>query len=195
MNNYKAKKFIKLGTAIRYLNDVKYKMGASGTPEPLWNDHVIDNIRIVLDLTKELKLSGTLDAGAFGKLSKMHSMLKEASKSSPDLTMPQAEELHELARRIRESLLAEGNNRVVYYLDETEVATVTSPGWPKELTLGLVGKMPLSIVAWLLSLTFAAFGLGVIASEAGWYGLVKEAISPQAQNGAERSGDASSDGG
>ncbi|MFD2191150.1 hypothetical protein [Pistricoccus aurantiacus] len=180
MNALQAKKFIKLGTAIRYLNDVKYKMGASSAPEPLGDNHVVDNIRLVIEITKELKLEGTLKAGAFGKLQRFYKNLQNVSRTETTLTMEQAQELHELARRIRESLLAEGNNRIVYDLDQTEVEAATSPGWPAKLTVGLVLKTPWSIVKWLIGLIIAVFILGVTVSETGWYTRVKEALGDEA---------------
>ena len=176
MNELQAKKFIKLGTAIRYLNDVKYKMGASSEPEPLGDNHVVDNIRHVIELTKELKLEGTFEEGAFGKLQRMFDTLRKASRSQTTLTMEQAQELHNLARRIRESLLAEGNKRILYDLNQAEVAAVTSSRWPGELTVELVLKTPWSIVKWLIGLLIAAFILGVTASENGWYTWAKETI-------------------
>ncbi|WP_461482377.1 hypothetical protein [Porticoccus sp.] len=177
MIEHKAKKFLKLGTAIRYLNDVKFKMGGGPqSPEPLGDNHVLDNIRHVLELTKELNLEGTLEAGAFGKLQSMYATLQQASRSATTLTMEQAEDLHLLARRIRESLLAEGNNLSVFYLEREEAAAVTSPPWPKELTIDLILKIRWSLAKWFLGLLVATFLLGVLAAETGLYASVEARV-------------------
>lgn len=175
MENFQVKKFIKLGTAVRYLNDVKYKMSDKWTAdEPLGDGHVLDNMKIVLNLVDELQLEGTRESGAYDKLKKFLGELNLEHRKTTTITLEQAERLHELSRILRGSLLCEGNNIITYYLDDSEVSSLASPGWPEKITPELLAKTPIALWAWFVGLLAASFILGITVSETGLYGKVKD---------------------
>lgn len=166
MKSIEAKKFIKLGTALRYLVDVKYKMSDKYTnPEPFGDDHIIDNVSIVKDLIQELEMKGTTNAGSFKNFKKIRDELRKASRSHTNISIEQAEKLSDCSRRLRDSLITEGDNKFVYYLNKSELRSLGSPGWPSELTLELVKKTPFSILKWFLGLLFTAFAFGITIGE------------------------------
>jgi len=189
MDTFQAKKFIKLGTAVRYLNDVKYKMSEKYTEdEPLGGDHVLDNIKHVLNLIAELQLRGTLESGAYGKLRKLQNELTQVSREATSITLEQAERLYELARVLRGSLLSEGNNVIAYYLTDTEAKSLTSPDWPEKITPELLAKTPVKLWGWFIGLLAASFILGITASETGLYGKIEGLLAseqPSVESGAE----------
>ncbi len=168
MQEIKAKKLIKLGTAVRYLVDVKYKMSDKYTDdEPLGDDHVIDNINNVLDLVSELGLNGTVESGAFGKLQTLRDELKKESRDNSVIRLDQAERLSEISRIIRGSLISEGNEKLIYYLEPEELESATSPGWPKDVTAQLALNAPKNIRKLVLWLLGSAFAVGVAIGETG----------------------------
>ena len=169
MQEIKAKKLIKLGAAVRYLIDVKYKISNKYTKdEPLGDGHVIDNINHVLDLISELKLTGTLEAGAYGKLQRIQNELNTQIRTVTTINLEQAEHLSEICRILRGSLLSEGNNVLTYYLDSREVESVRSLGWPEKITLELLKKTPWNIWTWVGGAIFFLFGTGVTVGELGF---------------------------
>ena len=182
MEEIKAKKFIKLGTSIRYLIDVKYKMSDKHTAdEPLGDNHVIDNINHVLTLVSELGLTGTVESGAFGKLRKLHDELTGGSRTNTHINLSQAECLSEISRIIRGSLLSEGNNKLAYYLEQKEIDSVKEPGWPKDVTMYLALNAPKNIRKLAYWLVGGAFAAGVAFGETGITVNFFNSFNPQSQ--------------
>lgn len=174
MDKKEAKAFIKLGTSVRYLKDIKYKIADPGYgDEPLGGKYVIPNIQTVLRLTPELGFVGTVETGSYGKLQQMLNELNEASKTVTSINTDQANRLSEIAEKIRESLFGEGKNISVYFLDENDLSRIEIDGWPDRITLELLHKTPFSIWKWFVSILIAAFILGITVSETGFYSKVK----------------------
>lgn len=188
MNKHEAKAFIKLGTSIRYLKDVKHKIADPAVgEEPLGDKNVIPNVKKVLSLTKELGFEGTAETGSFTKLQQLLDELNKASKTVTCITPDQADRLSDIAENIRESLFSEGKKNSIYSLSEVELSRVEANGWPEKITLEVVKKTPFNIWKWFLGTLLAAFVLGITASETGVYSEVKNWLSSaeQSQKGVE----------
>lgn len=179
MEKLDAKSYIKLGTAVRYLKDVLYKISSQhSSPEPLGGDHVIDNLKTVLDLIEQLKMTGTLSSGAYKRLRSLHGALKEANKNQTHISLDDAKVLHELAKEIRLALLAEGDSHSLYRLTDKELESIATGGWPDPLTLDHLRRIPLPLAAWCTGALVMAFTLGVSFSELGVASRVRQAIFP-----------------
>jgi hypothetical protein len=164
----KAKDFVKLGTAVRYLMDVKYKMGlGANQPEPLGGSHVLENIETVLRLTDDLGFTGTVESGSFGKLKKMYDRLKVEQESRTDLDATAAMELHLIAAKVRESLLSVGEDHAV------------ASGWPQDFTLDLwMHRTPGRIWAALFAVVIFVGGFGVTIGQSQWFAAAQRSLAP-----------------
>jgi hypothetical protein len=186
MRNFRTKEFIKLGTSLRYLIDSKgyptdsdgNKIDAKECPRSIdecnmlkgnWNRlsgrHVIDNIRVVLELIPSLEFAGTEDSGAYTRLSSLQEELKAASETRTELKAEEAERLETYCRRLRTSILAEGEKKEVFYMTQEEVRRAEGRGWPSELNVDLLLNTPYKIVASYVGTVSAAFLVGVGAAQ------------------------------
>ena len=98
----KAKDFVKLGTGLRYLIDVQ--LGTS-----LGGKYILQNIKTVQVLIKELGFASTLASPVFTQLRKLEAKLELVSTTVPTISNTDADELHSVCRRIRDSLFFEGD--------------------------------------------------------------------------------------
>ena len=186
MEKIRAKEFVKLGTSLRYLIDARgYPTDSEGNEIdseecPLsveecnifngnWNKlsgrHVIDNIRVVLELIPSLEFAGTEDSGPYRSLSSLHEDLKAASETRIELKAEEAKRLEAYCRRLRTSILAEGEKKKIYYLTQEEVWRAEGRGWPSELNVDLLLNTPYKIVASYVGTVSAAFLVGVGAAQ------------------------------
>lgn len=173
MDKHESKAFIKLGTSVRYLKDVKHKVADQTIDdEPLGDKNVIPNVKKVLKLTKELGFVGTAETGSFSRLEKLLAELNEASKSVTCITPDQAERLSDIAENIRESLFSEGKKKAIYYLSEEELSRIEANGWPEKITLEVIKKTPFNIWKWFIGTLLAAIALGITISETGVYSKI-----------------------
>lgn len=165
MKPISSKKFIKLGTSIRYLIDVK-----SG--EQLAGNKVLGNIKSVLDLIEELEFSSV----SVERLVGIQGELNLAATSQTSINTDQARRLEAVCRKVRSGILAEGGLKDVYILSEEERISAEAPGWPSEVTLPLLAKTPFNIWKWLLGLVLASFLAGVGFSQTNLYHSIVSAF-------------------
>lgn len=154
-----AAKFIKLGTAVRFLIDAK-----PGTA--LHDRRVIPNIDTVFTLLDELDFPKTKDSAPFKHLKVIRDDLLIASASNPNLTAKQAVDLEAESRRIRDELLIEGAS-----LELGRIDPATSQIEVK-FRFRDIGKLEVKVIVsaamFLATLIFGAFSAGVKASQIPW---------------------------
>lgn len=147
------KKYLKLGTALRYLIDVR-------EGEPLGGKHILDNFKTITAIITELKLSTTSDSAVYRQLLGIGSELNKASADGQvNISEEQADELNRLCRRVRDILLSEGDKLFVYTQErESEQA-------PEKITIPYLLKN-LSAPVWLtfFGLLIGAYSAGVKTS-------------------------------
>lgn len=119
MTEYRAKSFIKLGTALRYLIDVQ-------EGEPISGDHVLDNIDAVLSLTKELGFSGTTSHARYADLTSLKNNMSAAASERVNITKEEADKLEKIGRRYRDSLFTEGELIKLYSEPQANTTNVGS---------------------------------------------------------------------
>jgi len=153
----KAKDFIKLGTALRYLIDVR-------EGEPLGGKHVRQNIETVLVLTKELEFGSTLNSAGITQLKNLDIQLHLVSTTVTTISRDQAEQLERVCRKIRESLLTEGDGIEVVRKGNEIIAGSLSP--PENVTLKWL-FMHVPVLLWLafVGLLVGVYSLGVKTSQ------------------------------
>jgi len=163
-----AQHFVKLGTSVRYLIDAQ--PGAL-----LGGKYVLQNIDKVLELVAQLGFKTTLTTGGFRELRDLRALLTIASQSNPKLDTQQAEELERVCRRVRDSLLMEGEGMSLVRANDPLIV-------PEKVTLPWVFKhVSLSFWASIASALMAAFlaGLYVTRSQVvrEWFELEKPATA------------------
>ncbi|MBI5462473.1 MAG: hypothetical protein HY941_09845 [Gammaproteobacteria bacterium] len=149
----KAKDFIKLGTALRYLIDVR-------EGEPLGGKHVLQNIETVLVLVRELEFTLTLESAGIAQLVNLGAQLRSASTTTTTINKEQAAQLERICRKVRESLLTEGEG-IQVFTQAKEVLDKPLP-LPEHVTLKwLSAHVPVPLWLAFLGLLGGAYSLGV----------------------------------
>jgi hypothetical protein len=141
-----AKLFLKLGTSVRYLIDAQ--PGAL-----LGGKHVLQNIDKVIELAGRLEFKATLTTGGFQELRELRTLLTTASQSNLKLDAQQAKELERVCRRVRDSLLMEGEGMALVRASDSLILPerVTLPWIFKHLSLQVWFTMGGALIATFLA--------------------------------------------
>ena len=163
MKSVKVKKYIKLGTTVRYLIDVK-------EGEPLGGKYVLQNIETVLSLTQELEFNATSQSAGITQLNELLIRLKASSTGNTNITKNQSEQLDRVCRKIRESLLTEGDGIEVVQKDNEQAAQPLQS--PEKVTLKwLFTHVPVPLWLAFISLLAGVYSIGVKTSH---YEIVRD---------------------
>jgi hypothetical protein len=157
MDSIKTKKFIKLGTTLRYLIDVK-------EGDPLGDKHILQSIDTVITLVEQLGFKSTLQSAGLSQLKDIGVLLRASSTSETSISKSQADELERIGRKIRESLLIEGDGIEVVKL--SEINDKQSLDSPEKVTLKwLFTHVPVPLWMAFFGLLGGAYLTGVKTSQ------------------------------
>lgn len=157
MSGIKTKQYVKLGTSLRYLIDAR-------EGEPLGGKCIIQCIETVLSLIVELEFSSTYKSSGFKQLDALMIQLKSFSMKNTSITKEQSDELERICRKIRESLLTEGDRIEVVRIDRKHSSQPLEP--PDKVTLSwLFTHVPVPLWGAFIGLLIAMFSLGVTSSK------------------------------
>ncbi|HWI17887.1 MAG TPA: hypothetical protein VNT81_09075 [Vicinamibacterales bacterium] len=149
---------LKLGTAVRYLIDAP-------VGEPLEGQHVIDNIKAVIDLMPKVGYEQTRSSPPAAHLQKLHDDFLKVCQTQKTLTSEQKEILEREARKLRTLLFAEGENIKMAPVDLSSQGQVrTLDSYSVKQVIAVFGKLSLTaamaIVTGLVATLGFAFELG-----------------------------------
>ncbi|MCH8875728.1 MAG: hypothetical protein IIA89_02760 [Chloroflexi bacterium] len=107
MENVKASAYVKLGTSLRYLIDVK-------EGERIGGKYVLANIESVLTLIEQLGFHNTKAAAGVRQLMELRGELTRVGADQTRIDEEQANRLDTIGRKIRDQLLSEGEGIEVH---------------------------------------------------------------------------------
>lgn len=142
----KAKDYIKLGTSLRYLIDAE-------EGELLGGKYVLQNINTVLTLIKDLEFVATLNSAGIAQLNNLKIQLLSIDQTNSKITKDQADQLEKISRKIRDSLLTEGDGMELFR--QTDTSGTSKP----RSSAGVINSLkdhPLSVAVVLCVATVGA---------------------------------------
>ena len=171
MNGIKANQYVKLGTTLRYLIDVK-------EGEPFGGKHILQNIDTVVALIDELGFISTSRSAGITQLKELSAILKTASTGSTAISKEQAEKLEKICRKIRDSLLTEGDGIEVVRKNGSGVKQALEV--PEKVTSNwLFVHVPVPLWFTFIGLLIAAYSFGVTTSK---YEIVRDVFKLEQPN-------------
>ncbi len=164
MEAHSLSKIIKLGTAIRYLIDVTYKV-QSGIQEPFGPDHVISNMEEVITIIEELKLESHKNRGPYKDFNNLLGVFRSLPPKRIYISSNEAKQLETVSRRLRDKFLGQGSVSNVYILTLEEQKRIRAGNlWPEFSSLGdwkaFLHNIPGKMWAVFFTLAFGIFVLG-----------------------------------
>jgi hypothetical protein len=143
----KASAYIKLGTALRYLIDVR-------EGELIGGKHILANCRSVRQLIEDLGFEATRSQEAFGHFDHQYIHLSKLSdEGETKISEEDAGRLGRVSRRVRDALLSEATTIEVF---------PDAPSLPQKITLSyLWSHVDLKVWLTFLAILGAVFTLGV----------------------------------
>lgn len=102
--------FLKLGTSLRYLIDVR-------AGDTLGGKYILSNLDTVLSLVKELGFEQTASTAAYQRMVELHAELKAASAEVATIGEAQRARLEDAGRKVRASLFTEAAGKRVRLVD------------------------------------------------------------------------------
>jgi hypothetical protein len=164
-----AKQFLKLGTSLRYLIDAR-------EGQPLAGKFILQNLRTVLELVTELGFVGARHSKGFEQLQLLQVELHGVCVEAPKLTEAQAQRLELAARKLREALFTEGDQKELVSASQAELAV------PAKVTLRWVwAHVPLPAIIAAVVVPFSAFAVGIgatkVTAEREFFSVGSEALT------------------
>lgn len=152
-----AKSFLKLGTSIRYLIDIRQG-------EPIHGKYILSNIDIILKLIKELGFSNTESASSIQQLKTIKESIKRYGENNLNIGCEDANELNKVCRRIRDSLFVEGTGMTLNGHNDFKAPKINVEWLIKNLPYkiwitGLTSLCGIISVAFSIGSKFASIGI------------------------------------